>query len=137
MDGKIAFQAADGYVRKDIRCPTSSETTTFGRTIRIGVSVIDLSYFMSVLFSGQGSATRDSTGPLTEYCDLMMTTLVRLVSVCSLQERISRGEFTFVISHKTFVTSIVEAVVLSPAVGEQLQVDACARRFFVCDPEID
>jgi hypothetical protein len=31
-----------------------------------------------------------------------------------------------------FLTSTVEAVLLSPAVGEQLQVDACAGRFDIC-----
>jgi hypothetical protein len=39
--------------------------------------------------------------------------------------------------HKAFPTSAIEAVVLSPAVLEQFQVDACARRFVICDPEID
>jgi hypothetical protein len=31
-----------------------------------------------------------------------------------------------------FPTSTVEGVLLSPAVGEQLQVDACGRRFDIC-----
>jgi hypothetical protein len=36
-----------------------------------------------------------------------------------------------------FPTSTVEAVFLSPAVGEQLQVDACARGFDICASGID
>jgi hypothetical protein len=46
-------------------------------------------------------------------------------------------ELTFVIDHKTFPTSAVEAMVRSPAVGEQREVDAWARGFVFCDPEID
>jgi hypothetical protein len=120
-----------------MRARIPSETETFKQAIRIGVSDIDLSYFMSVCFSNQGSATRDSTGPLTENCDLTATTAVPLVSVSPFQEGILRAEFRFVINGELFPTSAVEAVVLSPAVWEQLQVDACARRFVICDPEID
>jgi hypothetical protein len=54
-----------------------------------------------------------------------------------IQEGIPPDEFTFTINHKAFPTSIDEAVLLSPAVGEQLQVDACARRFDICASGID
>jgi hypothetical protein len=46
-------------------------------------------------------------------------------------------EFTFTINDKVLSTSYVEAVLLSPVVGEQLQVYACARRFGLCAPGID
>jgi hypothetical protein len=36
-----------------------------------------------------------------------------------------------------FPASAVEAVILSPAVGEQFQVDAFVRRFVISDPKID
>jgi hypothetical protein len=36
-----------------------------------------------------------------------------------------------------FPTSTVEVVLLSPAVGEQLQVDICLRNFNICAPGID
>jgi hypothetical protein len=52
-------------------------------------------------------------------------------------EGIPLEEFTFTINDKVFITSTVEAVLLSPAVGEQLQVDACARRFDICASGID
>jgi hypothetical protein len=65
------------------------------------------------------------------------TTAVRIVSVSLLQEGLPRDEFTFIVNHKSFSTSVVEAVLLSPAVYEQLQVDACARRFVIDDLEID
>jgi hypothetical protein len=125
MNGKVAFEAAVVYIRRESR-PIHSETDTFERTMPIGLCEVDLSYFMSVLFSGQGSATRD-----------LMTTTDPLVGVRLLQEGIPRDEFTFLIYHKTFPTSVIEAVALSPAVGEQLRVDACARRFVICGPEID
>jgi hypothetical protein len=58
-----------------------------------------------------------------------------------LEERAVEGippdEFTFTINDKVFPTSTVEAVLLSPAVGEQLQVDVCGRRFDICASGID
>jgi hypothetical protein len=105
--------------------------------IRVGVSIINLLYLMSDPFNGQRSATRDSTEPLTENCNLMMATTVPLVSVNLLLEGIPREEFTIVINDKIFPTSLVDVVVVSLAVGEQLQVDACARRFAICDPAVD
>jgi hypothetical protein len=68
--------------------------------------------------------------------DLTTTTAVPLVSVSLLQEGLPCGEFTFIVNDKPFRTSIAEAVLLSPAVCDQLQVDACARRFVIWDPEI-
>jgi hypothetical protein len=82
---------------------------------------------MSVLFSEQGSATSDLT----------MTTADPLMGLRLLQEGIPRDEFTFIINHKAFPTSAIEAMALSPALGEQLQVDARRRRFIICDREID
>jgi hypothetical protein len=67
----------------------------------------------------------------------MTTITVPLVGLCPLQEGIPRDEFAFVINHTPFPTSAVEAVALSPAVGEQFQIDACARRFVICDPQIN
>jgi hypothetical protein len=59
------------------------------------------------------------------------------VSISLLQEGLRRDEFMFIVNHTPFPTSVVEAVVLSPAASEQLQVDTCERRFVICDPEID
>jgi hypothetical protein len=42
-----------------------------------------------------------------------------------------------VIAIRLFPTSAVPVVLLSLAVEEHLQVDACARRFVICDPEIN
>jgi hypothetical protein len=52
-------------------------------------------------------------------------------------EAIPLNDFTFTINNKVFPTSTVEAVLLSPAVGEQLQVDACGRGFDICASGID
>jgi hypothetical protein len=86
--------------------------------MRIGLSLVNLSYFMSVPFSGQGSATPDRITITTD----------PLVGVRLLQARIPRGEFTCIINHKGFPTSAIEAMLLSSAVGEQLQVDACLQK---------
>jgi hypothetical protein len=61
-----------------------------------------------------------------------MTTAVPLVS-----EGLHPDEFALIVNDKPFSTSVAEAVLLSPAVCEQFQVDACARMFLICDPEID
>jgi hypothetical protein len=71
---------------------------------------------MSVPFSGQRPATHNSAGMLTENCDLITTITVPLVDVSLLQEGRHRNDFMFTINDKTFQTSIVEAVLLSPAV---------------------
>jgi hypothetical protein len=64
-----------------------------------------------------------------------------LSRISVLEERTVEGippdEFTFTINDKVFPISTVEAVLLSHAVGEQLQVDACARRFDICASGID
>jgi hypothetical protein len=91
---------------------------------------------MSFAFSKERSTTSDSVGLPTDNNDLTMTTAVPLVSISLLQEGIPCDEFMFIISDKTFPTSVVEAVSLLPAVWEQLQIDACARRFVICDPDI-
>jgi hypothetical protein len=92
---------------------------------------------MSVSFSGELSTTNDLVGPPTDNCDLTTITAIPLVSISLLQEGLPRDEFTFIVNHKPFPTSVVEAVLLSPAVCEQLQIDPCARRFVICDPKID
>jgi hypothetical protein len=71
MDGERAFATADISVRKDIRRPTPSETETIDEAMRIGVSMVDLSYFMSIPFNGQGLTTvldrpRSTSGPHTQ-----------------------------------------------------------------------
>jgi hypothetical protein len=64
-----------------------------------------------------------------------------LSRISVLEERIVEGipldEFTFTINDKVFPTSTVEAVLLSRAVGEQLQVDSCGRRFDISASGID
>jgi hypothetical protein len=45
-------------------------------------------------------------------------------------------EFTFPVNEKVFPTSAGEAVILSPAVAEQRQVDPCARRVDISAPAI-
>jgi hypothetical protein len=65
------------------------------------------------------------------HCDLLTTTTSTLL------EAMPRNEFTFIINDATFPISVIEAVTFSPAVEEQFQVDACARRFVICDSEID
>jgi hypothetical protein len=59
------------------------------------------------------------------------------VSVDLPQKGLPHDEFTFIVNHKRFPISVVEAVLLSPTDGDQLQVNAYARRFAICDPEID
>jgi hypothetical protein len=92
---------------------------------------------MAVSHSGEQSTTSDSVGPPKDNSDLTTTTAVLLVSVSFLKEGLPRDEFTAIVNDKSFSTSVVEAVLLSPAAREQLQVDACARRFVICDPDID
>jgi hypothetical protein len=89
---------------------------TFEWMRRMRVSLIDLSYCMSVPFSGQRPAIHNSAAMLTENCDLITTITVPLVDVGLLQEGRHRDGFMFTINDKTFQTSIVEAVLLSPAV---------------------
>jgi hypothetical protein len=96
-----------------------------------------MTYFMGGWLSGQGSTAHDSTGALTENCDVVTTTTGPPVDVSLLQDGIPPDEFTVTINNKVFPTSTVEAVLLSPAVGEQLQVAASARRFDICAPGID
>jgi hypothetical protein len=54
---------------------------------------------------------------------------VPLVNGGAVVEAIACDELILVINHAVFATSIVEAVILWPVVREQLQIDACARRF--------
>jgi hypothetical protein len=64
-----------------------------------------------------------------------------LSHISVLEERTVEGipldEFTFTLNDKVFPTSTVEAVLLSPAVGEQLHVDDCVRGFDICASKID
>jgi hypothetical protein len=122
-----AFSTADASVHKDICDAIHPSIDMFERAMRIGLSVVNRSYFMSVPFSGQGSATPDR----------ITITIDPLVGVRLLQAGIPRGEFTCIINHKGFSISAIEAMLLSSAVGEQLQVDAWARRWAICDPEIN
>jgi hypothetical protein len=62
---------------------------------------------------------------------------LRTTTILPLLEAIPRDEFTFVINQTIFPTTIVEAVGLSPSVRDQLQVDACTRRYVICDSKID
>jgi hypothetical protein len=50
------------------------------------------------------------------------------VSISLFQEGLCRDEFMLIVNHTPFPASVVEAVVLSLAVCEQLQVDICGRR---------
>jgi hypothetical protein len=84
-----------------------------------------------------GSPSALAKFPSTGNYDVTTTSDVPLVSISLLQKGIRRDEFMFIVNHTPFPTSVVEAVVLSPAVCEQLQVDACGRRFVISDPEID
>jgi hypothetical protein len=59
------------------------------------------------------------------------------VGASPLQQGILHDQFTFVINGKLFPTSALEAMVRSPVIWEQLQVDACARQLVICDPEIE
>jgi hypothetical protein len=45
--------------------------------------------------------------------------------------------FSFLVNDLEYITTVVEAATVSPAVCEQLSVDSCARRFVISDPEID
>jgi hypothetical protein len=58
--------------------------------------------------------------------------IVPFLAVRLLKDDIPHDKFTFTIDNKVCPTSTVEAVLLSPTVGEQLQVDACAREFDLC-----
>jgi hypothetical protein len=58
------------------------------------------------------------------------------VGVSLLQEGFRHDEFTIIISYKTIPTSVVEVVLLSTAILEELQVDAYVRRFVICDREL-
>jgi hypothetical protein len=100
-------------------------------------SFVDLSYLMGASVSGEHSTNSDSVGPPTDNCYFTTATTIPLANVSLLLEGLPRDEFTFIGNHKPFPTSVVEAVLLSPAVGEQLQVDACTRRFVIRDAEID
>jgi hypothetical protein len=98
---------------------------------------VNLLSFMEISFIGERSTTSDSVGSPTDNRDITTTTVVPLVCVSLLQEGLPHDEFTFLVNHKPFSTSAVEAMLLSLVVCEQLQVDACARRFVICDLEID
>jgi hypothetical protein len=78
-----------------------------------------------------------SKSPPTDNYDHTTISDVPLVSISLFQEGLRRDEFMFIVNHTAFLTSVVEAVVISPAVCEQLQVDSCGRRFVIYDPEID
>jgi hypothetical protein len=91
---------------------------------------------MSVIFAGERSTTDDSVGPPSDNCGLTTTTAIPLVNVGLLQEELL-SEFTFIVNDKRFAPSVVEAVLLSPAVCGQLEVDACARRCVIGDSKID
>jgi hypothetical protein len=73
--------------------------------------------------------------PTTESSDHAISATIAVVG--PLLEVFPRSEFTFVVNDATFTTSVAEAVELSPAVREQLSVDACARRFVISDSETD
>jgi hypothetical protein len=90
---------------------------------------------MAPAFNGERSTTSDAIASRTNNCDLT-TTSVPLVSVCRLQEGLPRDKVTFILNDKRFPTSIVEAVLLSPAIWKHHQVDACERRFVICNPQI-
>jgi hypothetical protein len=70
-------------------------------------------------------------------CDLTPTTAVPFGQFDTLLKAMPHSEFRFVVNDTIFPKSLTEAVALSPTVQGQLQVDACARRFGVCDLEID
>jgi hypothetical protein len=57
--------------------------------------------------------------------------------VDSLLEANRSDEFAFIINNTIFLTSLVEAVTFSPAIQEQLLVDACTRNFVINDKEIE
>jgi hypothetical protein len=120
MYGKIPFSIAQVYDRRDILCPTLSEIERFRQMIRIGVSVIDRTGFLSIPLSVPRSTTRDSAVQVITNCDLTITTTIPFPRVRSLLEAMPRREFTFVINRKAFPSSFLEAIVLSPAVREQL-----------------
>jgi hypothetical protein len=62
---------------------------------------------------------------------------IPIVSICPLLETISHNEFTFIVNEQMFQMSVVKAVILSPAVQQQLSIDSCARKFVIRDSEID
>jgi hypothetical protein len=70
-------------------------------------------------------------------CGFTTIATTALVETDSPQQVIPRDEFTFIINHKRFPTSAIQAVVLSPAVGEQLEIDASTGRFVICYIEIN
>jgi hypothetical protein len=98
--------------------------------------LVNMSSFTNVSVSQEHSTISDSVGPPTDNSRLTTATAVPLLKVRFLQERLAHDEFTFIVSHKSFQTSVVETMLLSPAVCEQFQVDACARRCVIDDPEI-
>jgi hypothetical protein len=71
-------------------------------------------------------------GQRSAISDFITTTPVLLVGMSLFQVKITRDDFMFILNNKMFAASIVKTVLLSPAVGEQLQVDTCARRFNIC-----
>jgi hypothetical protein len=84
----------------------------------------------STLSAFRNSASLSFISPLTPY-EFPISAVVH-----TLRSSIPSHTFTFVINGREFESDLPEAVILLPAVCEQLLIDSCARTFIVCDSEM-
>jgi hypothetical protein len=77
------------------------------------VTPVDRADFVSVPVSGYRSATCNQILPLMKDYHLTRIVNVPLVGFDPFLEEISHDKFRFVINHKTFPTSVIEANALS------------------------
>jgi hypothetical protein len=90
--------------------------------------------------SSKLSDIRDSASlPLVSAGTLSEVPVCRSVSgpVSALRSAIPCCTFLFLINGRHMASDLVEAVILSPAVHEQLLIDSCARTFIVCNDEVN